>query len=109
LFPVEERPVPQSSVPGEATCSTQPVPSKPPPLVRQFFTAADISTVTPESNRYCAALFHSLENHGMYTPFSRKMTLIAPGSLGGANWSGASSAMSVTSLGNAKRNRCRHR
>ena len=90
LFPVEERPVPQSSVPGEATWPTQPVPSNPPPLVRQLFTAADITTVTPESNRYCTALFHSLENHGMYTPFSRKMTLVAPGSLGGANWSGAS-------------------
>jgi membrane-bound PQQ-dependent dehydrogenase (glucose/quinate/shikimate family) len=89
LFPVEEQPVMQSTVPGEATWPTQPVPLKPPPLVRQFFTAADISTVTPGSNRYCSELFHSLENHGMYTPFSRKMTLVAPGSLGGANWSGA--------------------
>jgi quinoprotein glucose dehydrogenase len=67
LFPVEERPVPQSSVPGEATWPTQPVPSKPPPLVRQFFTAADISTVTPESNRYCAALFHSGKSRHVHT------------------------------------------
>ena len=90
LFPVEERPIPQSVVPGETTWPTQPVPHHPPPLVRQFFTAAEISTVTPESHRYCSKLFHSLENHGMYTPFSTKMTLVAPGSLGGANWSGAS-------------------
>ena len=90
LFPVEERPVMQSTVPGETTWPTQPVPVKPPPLVRQFFPAADISTVTPESNRYCSQLFHTLENYGMYTPFSTKMTLVVPGSLGGANWSGAS-------------------
>lgn len=90
LFPVEERPVPPSSVPGETAWATQPVPVKPPPLVRQFSSAADISTIAPESNRYCSKFFHTLENHGMYTPFSTKMTLVAPGSLGGANWSGAS-------------------
>lgn len=90
LFPVEERPVPKSDVPGEAAWPTQPFPVKPPPLVRQSFSEGDISSVTPESNRYCAQLFHSLENHGMYTPYGRKMTLVVPGTLGGANWSGAS-------------------
>jgi quinate dehydrogenase (quinone) len=90
LFPVEERAVPRSDVPGEASWPTQPFPVKPLPLVRQSFSEGDISTVTPESNRYCAQLFHSLENHGMYTPYGRKMTLVVPGTLGGANWSGAS-------------------
>ena len=90
LFPVEERPVPHSDVPGEAAWPTQPSPVKPPPLVRQSFSEGDLSTVTPESNRYCAQLFHSLESHGMYTPYGRKLTLVVPGTLGGANWSGAS-------------------
>jgi len=90
LFPVEERAVPKSDVPGEAAWPTQPFPVKPPPLVRQSFSEGDISSVTPESNHYCAQLFHSLENHGMYTPYGRKMTLVVPGTLGGANWSGAS-------------------
>ncbi len=90
LFPVEERPVPSSDVPGEAAWPTQPSPVKPPPLVRQSFSEGDLSTVTPESNRYCAQLFHSLESHGMYTPYGRKLTLVVPGTLGGANWSGAS-------------------
>jgi quinoprotein glucose dehydrogenase len=90
LFPVEERPVPKSDVPGEAAWPTQPFPSKPPPLVRQSLSEGDISAVTAESNRYCAQLFHSLENHGMYTPYGRQMTLVIPGTLGGANWSGAS-------------------
>ena len=90
LFPVEERPVPKSDVPGEAAWPTQPFPVKPLPLVRQSLSESDISTVTLESKRYCAQLFHSLESHGMYTPYGRKMTLVMPGTLGGANWSGAS-------------------
>jgi len=90
LFPVEERRVPKSDVPGEAAWPTQPFPVKPPPLVRQSLSEGDISTVTPESNLYCARLFRSLESHGMYTPYGRKMTLVVPGTLGGANWSGAS-------------------
>ncbi len=90
LFPVEERPVPNSDVPGEAAWPTQPSPVKPPPLVRQSFSEGDLSTVTLESNRYCAQLFQSLESHGMYTPYGRKLTLVVPGTLGGANWSGAS-------------------
>jgi len=90
LFPVEERPVPKSDVPGEAAWPTQPFPVKPPPLVRQSFSETDISTVAPESHRYCTELFHALESHGMYTPYGRKMTLVFPGTLGGGNWSGAS-------------------
>lgn len=90
LFPVEERLVPASDVPGEAAWPTQPFPSKPPPLVRQKFEESDISTATPESNRYCAELFHSLETRGMYTPYGRKQTLVVPGTLGGATWSGGS-------------------
>src|ERR1700719_2899074 len=92
LFPVEERAVPKSDVPGEAAWPTQPFPVKPPALVRQSFSEAEISNATPESNRYCTELFHSLENHGMYTPYGRKQTLVVPGTLGGGNWSGASFA-----------------
>src|SRR3954463_2565224 len=90
LFPVEERPVPQSDVPGEASWPTQPFPTKPPALVRQHFSEADITSVTPESRRYCTDLFHSLESRGMYTPYGLKQTLVVPGTLGGATWSGGS-------------------
>jgi quinoprotein glucose dehydrogenase len=90
MFPVEERPVPASDVPGEAAWPTQPVPSKPPALVRQEFKEADISTASPESNRYCAELFHSLETRGMYTPYGSKQTLVVPGTLGGGTWSAGS-------------------
>src|ERR1700757_2287321 len=57
LFPVEERPVPKSDVPGEAAWPTQPFPSQPPALVRQQLNETDISPVTAESHRYCAELF----------------------------------------------------
>jgi quinoprotein glucose dehydrogenase len=90
LFPVEERPVPASDVPGEAAWPTQPFPSRPPALVRQQLKESDLSTVTPESHRYCSELFHSLETRGMYTPYGRKQTLVVPGTLGGATWSGGS-------------------
>jgi len=90
LYPVEERRVPKSSVPGEAAWPTQPFPSKPPALVRQELHETDLTTVTPESNRYCAELFHSLQTGGMYTPYGLKQTLVVPGTLGGATWSGGS-------------------
>ncbi len=88
LFPVEERRVPESNVPGEVAWSTQPFPVQPPPLVRQSVDEADIRT--SESTGYCTELFHSLQNHGMYTPYGVEPTLVMPGTLGGGNWSGGS-------------------
>jgi len=58
--------------------------------VRQEFHETDITTVTSESHHYCAELFHSLEARGMYTPYGLKQTLVVPGTLGGATWSGGS-------------------
>ncbi|HWS90355.1 MAG TPA: pyrroloquinoline quinone-dependent dehydrogenase [Pyrinomonadaceae bacterium] len=90
LFPVEERPVPQSDVPGEATWPTQPFPSKPPALARQSMTRDEVSRVTPESERFCTSLFDRLVNKGMYTPVGLSPTLNFPGFHGGGNWSGGS-------------------
>lgn len=91
LFPVEERPVPQSRVPGEFTWPTQPFPMQPPPLTRhQAITRKDLTQVTPESSKYCAQLFDSLVSRDIFTPPGPELTLIFPGYLGGANWSGAS-------------------
>ena len=90
LFPVEERAVPQTDVPGEATWPTQPFPSKPPALARQSMTRAEVSRVTPESERFCTALFDRLVNKGLYTPVGLQPTLTFPGFHGGGNWSGGS-------------------
>jgi len=88
MFPVEERPVPASTVEGEAAAPTQPIPLKPPPLVRQSIARDQISTVTPDSHRFCTDLFDSLNTGPLYTPPSVSFRLTFPGTLGGGNWSG---------------------
>ncbi len=58
IFGVEERPVPQSDVPGEATSPTQPFPVKPPPLARIApLTREDLTTVSDASRRQCEEMF----------------------------------------------------
>jgi len=89
LFPVEEKPVPASTVPGEATWPTQPVPLRPPPLVRQSITREQLSQVTPDSARQCRELFDAAVTGPLFTPPGAGLTLTFPGTLGGANWSGA--------------------
>ena len=89
VFPVEERPVPANAAPGESPWPTQPFPSLPTPLVRHAITADDISDVTLESAKFCRALFDSVQGGRIYTPIGTKHTLVVPGNLGGANWSGA--------------------
>jgi quinoprotein glucose dehydrogenase len=90
LYPVEEQPAPKSDVPGESTWPTQPIPLKPPELSRSSVTRDDITDVTPESHRFCAELFEQFKNRGRYTPYGLKPSLVFPGTLGGATWSGVS-------------------
>jgi quinoprotein glucose dehydrogenase len=90
LFPVEERPVPQSKVPGEVTWPTQPFPIKPPPLGKILVTRENITTVTPESRQYCLENFGSTLPGRIFNPWGLELTLEMPGTLGGANWSGTS-------------------
>ena len=107
VLPVEERPVPQTG--GGYNWPTQPFTVKPPPLVRHNLTREEVSRVTPESYEFCLELFDSLHYEGIYTPRQEGPTLMLPGSLGGANWSGASFDpttgflyVNVTELGNAR-------
>lgn len=89
LFPVEERPVPKSDVPGERASPTQPVPTLPEPFARQKITRDDMFGVTLMDRASCRAKFDGLRYDGMYTPPSLKGTLVFPSSLGGGNWGGA--------------------
>lgn len=88
LFPIEERPVPKSEVPGEATWPTQPFPVKPPQISRHAVTRDELSDVTPESAKFCRELFDATTTRGMFTPWGLQLTLVMPGTLGGATWSG---------------------
>ena len=89
LFPVEERPVPQSDVPGEVSSPTQPIPSAPPALVPQKLPADQAWGISPEEREACRGMVQSFQNEGIFTPPSLKMSLCIPGNVGGMNWSGS--------------------
>jgi len=88
VFPIEERPVPKSDVPGETASPTQPFPSAPPPVSRQRLSADDAWGPTPEDRDACREMIRALRNEGLFTPPSTQGTLVFPGNVGGMNWSG---------------------
>jgi quinoprotein glucose dehydrogenase len=91
LFPVEERRMPKSEIPGEEAWPTQPVPLKPPPFARQTVSRDDITDVTPESRKECMEMLEDTDvDVSIYDPFSEKDAIIMPGLNGGTNWGGAS-------------------
>ncbi len=90
VFPIEERPVPQSDVPGEQSSATQPFPTLPRPLVPHQLKPEDAWGLNDKDRDYCREKIASLRNEGIYTPPSLKGTLAIPGNVGGMNWSGMS-------------------
>jgi quinoprotein glucose dehydrogenase len=88
VFPVEERRVPQSDVPGELASPTQPFPLAPPPLAAQKISAEDAWGPTQQDRDTCLAWIKTLRNEGIFTPPSLQGTLVMPGNLGGMTWSG---------------------
>ena len=87
LWPIEERPVPQSDTPGEASSPTQPFPTAPPPFARQSFTEADINPyISEEDQAKVREVLRASRNEGLYTPPSLQGTIMLPGHNGGANW-----------------------
>jgi quinoprotein glucose dehydrogenase len=90
LFPVEERPVPRSTVPGEEASPTQPFPKLPPALVPQKLTPEDAWGVTPADREWCRERIKTLRSDGVFTPPSLEGTVVFPGNAGGVNWGGMS-------------------
>ena len=88
VFPVEERSVPKSDVPGEVPSPTQPFPLKPPPLVPQTFSADQAWGPTPQDRDWCRNYISHLRNEAIFTPPSLQGTLMVPGNIGGMTWSG---------------------
>jgi len=90
LWPIEERAVPASDMPGEKAWAAQPFPSKPPPFARQAFTVDDLSPFLsqPDRARFRDEIL-SARNEGLFTPPARRGTIQMPGNNGGANWGGA--------------------
>jgi quinoprotein glucose dehydrogenase len=88
VFPVEERPVPPSHVPGEHASPTQPFNSVLPPLSPQGFTMDDLWGPTPAERDACRAQIENLRNDGVFTPPSLEGTIAVPSNIGGAHWGG---------------------
>ncbi len=96
VWPMDEKPVPQSDVPGEKTSKTQPFVSKPPAFDRQGVSVDDLIDFTPELRAEAEKLVAKYKIGPIFTPpvvskvDGPLATLYAPGPLGGANWPGGS-------------------
>ena len=87
LWPIEERPVPQSDTPGEKSWPTQPFPTAPPPFARQSFTEEDVNPyLSEEDQAKVREILGTYRNEGLYTPPSLQGAIMMPGHNGGANW-----------------------
>jgi quinoprotein glucose dehydrogenase len=93
VYGIEERPVPQSDVPGEVTAKTQPFPLRPPPLAKNTFRPEDMYNLSPQHEQFCKELFaeNRMKIGGPYTPLPLDgNALFFPSTLGGGNWGGVS-------------------
>ena len=88
LWPIEERPVPASDVPGEQAAATQPVSVGLPTLVPQGVSLDDATDLTPELHEEALALLRRLRTGPVFTPPSAQGTIMRPGDIGGADWGG---------------------
>ncbi len=89
FFPVEERSVPQSRVPGEASSPTQPFPVLPNPVARQQLVPEEAWGLTFWDRGRCRAQIEKLRHDGLYTPPSLEGSVQIPNLSGGINWGGA--------------------
>lgn len=88
LWPIEERPVPASDVPGERAWPTQPFPTLPAPVALQGFGPNDVIDYTPDIKSAALAELAKYTAGPMYTPPSELGTVTMPGSIGGVGWGG---------------------
>jgi quinoprotein glucose dehydrogenase len=88
VWPIVERAVPQTDVPGEETWLTQPFPTKPAPFAQQGVTLDDAFDLTPGLHAEAEAQLREYRLGGLFTPPSFDGTVMLPGIIGGANWGG---------------------
>lgn len=88
VFPVEEHPVPQGAVAGEALSPTQPFPTHLPALAPSKLTPDEAFGLTPWDRSSCNALINKVRSEGLYTPPSEQGTILFPFTGGGINWGG---------------------
>ncbi|MGE0042847.1 MAG: pyrroloquinoline quinone-dependent dehydrogenase [Vicinamibacterales bacterium] len=88
VWPIEERPVPQSDIPGEQSWPTQPFPTNPPAFMTQGVTLDDAFDLTPELEAEARAELSKYRLGPIYTPPSAEGTVARPSVVGGADWGG---------------------
>jgi quinoprotein glucose dehydrogenase len=89
VWPIEERPVPPSTVPGEVASPTQPHPTRPAPFEAQGATADDLVDFTPELRAMARKAVEGFTLGPLFTPPTENGTITRPFTVGGANWGGA--------------------
>lgn len=89
LFPIEEKPVPPSTLQGESAWPTQPIPTKPAPFSRQLFSEDLVTDISPKARESVLEKFHKAKKHEVFLPPSTEGSIIFPGFDGGAEWGGA--------------------
>jgi quinoprotein glucose dehydrogenase len=89
VWPIEERPVPQSTVPGERSSPTQPFPTKPPPFESQGISDSTLIDFTPELRQQALELIRDIDYGPLFTPPSERGVIVFPGYSGGVTWTGA--------------------
>ena len=96
IWPIEERPVEQSTVPGEKTSPTQPFPTKPPAYDRQGYSIDDLIDFTPELRAQALQIASKYKLGPIFTPPVVSQpdgpfgTLVMAANGGGTNWAGGS-------------------
>jgi len=89
LYPVEERPVPQSVIPGEETWPTQPFPLESMRYAKQSFTTADITDISPESRQHVLEQIKDMRLGSIFNPPGLDSSAVLPQFNGGTDWGGA--------------------
>jgi len=89
VWPIVEKPVPQSNSGKERTSATQPVPSKPAPFDRQGASEADVIDFTPALRENALEILRQYDAGPLFTPPSFRGAIALPGSQGGASRAGA--------------------
>jgi quinoprotein glucose dehydrogenase len=89
VFPVEERAVPRSDLPGEESWPTQPFPTKPPPFARQRFTEAEVTDLSAEAREAVLKQLRGMRTGDVFLPPGLTPSVALPQFNGGAEWGGS--------------------
>ncbi len=88
LFPLREEPVQGPVLPGDLAAASQPLPTRPPPVVRQHFSLESITDRSPEARAWVEAKLEGVRYGPLYTPLGIEGAIAFPGLDGGAEWGG---------------------